>query len=73
MSSPADLAAQLLSLPAAERARLAAVLLESLDDTQGSEAELTATALKRAADIDADAVNLLDASAVLAAVRTRVT
>lgn len=72
MSSPADLAAQLLSLPAAERARLAAVLLESLDSAQGSEAELTATMLQRAAEVDAGAVKLLDADAVLAAIRTRV-
>jgi hypothetical protein len=51
---------------------LAAVLLESLDSAQGSEAELTATMLQRAAEVDAGAVKLLDADAVLAAIRTRV-
>ena len=73
MSSPADLAAQLLRLPAAERARLAAVLLESLDGEQRGDEELTAAALQRSTEIDAGAVKLLDADAVLAATRSRIT
>lgn len=71
MSSSHDLAAQLLTLPAEERAYLAALLLESLDGDMLLEQTWKDEVLRRAEALEAATVQSLDGRAVLQAIRAR--
>ena len=71
MSLASTLEPQLLSLPAEERARLAKVLLDSLDGDADYERAWRETLQRRMAELDSGAVQRMPGPEVLAAARSR--